>query len=223
MLYLEMSRDAVHGGGTWAFKNCIWAPTRKENGATWPFWSKVSDVRRGDQILHLRGVPPHAAFVGFSTASSHGYETSSRPPDPKGWDFAATFFRADLNDYVEFERPVNLTAVFSDRRDQLEAYFDRNKRSMGRTARNIFFVRQSGRLQCLNGAYLSDVDDDLLSALFDEPLSPANVPSRPVMTTASGLALLRTRIGQRSFSNGVRKACGNRCCCPDCPVDDLSF
>jgi hypothetical protein len=37
MAYLEMARDEDHGGGTWAFANCVWAPIKKENGTRWVF------------------------------------------------------------------------------------------------------------------------------------------------------------------------------------------
>ena len=78
--------------------------------------------------------------------------------------FSRTFYRADLTDYTPFAQPVNLVQVFRERRSQLEAYFDANKTS--RDKKNIFFVRQAGRVQCLNGAYLSEVDDGLLSVAF---------------------------------------------------------
>ncbi len=77
-----MSRDEAHGGGAWAFANCLWAPTEKSGGGAWPFWSKILDVKAGDTILHLRGIPPAASFVGYSNASADGYETQSRPPEP---------------------------------------------------------------------------------------------------------------------------------------------
>lgn len=153
MIYLEMSRDETHGGGTWAFPNCVWAPTEKEGGGRWPFWEKVFAVRAGDTVLHLRGVSPRAFFVGYSKASGDGFETSKCPPDPKAWSFSSKFFRADLEEFTPFHRPINLENVFITRRLELQDYFDRNKAS-GSDKRNIFFVRQSSRLQCLNGAYL---------------------------------------------------------------------
>ncbi len=66
MIYLEMSRDETHGGGTWSFPNCVWAPTHKKGGGAWPFWSKVFQVREGNTVLHLQGITPHARFVGYS-------------------------------------------------------------------------------------------------------------------------------------------------------------
>jgi HNH endonuclease len=73
-MYLEMSRDDLHGGGSWRFPLCIWAPTERQGGGNWPFWSKVREIKAGDTILHLRGISPKAAFVGYSTASSDGFE-----------------------------------------------------------------------------------------------------------------------------------------------------
>lgn len=31
MMWIEMSRDEVHGGGDWAFAKCVWSPTHKNN------------------------------------------------------------------------------------------------------------------------------------------------------------------------------------------------
>lgn len=45
MIFLEMSRVETHGGGTWAFPNCIWSPWQKEKGGKWPFWKKVLAVK----------------------------------------------------------------------------------------------------------------------------------------------------------------------------------
>ena len=165
MIYLEMSRDEAHGGGSWSFTNCVWAPTHTTKGTAWPFWNKILQVKEGDTVLHLRGVRPNARFVGYSRASGDGFETTRRPPDAKAWEFASSFYRADLTDFTPFHQPVNLDAIFSTRRAELEDYFDRN-RARRAERRNIFYVRQAGRLQCLNGAYLSDLDEGLLTALF---------------------------------------------------------
>lgn len=225
MIYLEMARDEDHGGGTWGFTNCIWAPTRKENGALWPFWSKVAKVKEGDVILHLRGITPNASFLGYSIASGDGFETSKRPPSPGDWAFAKAFYRADLRSFTEFHEPVSLSGVFSARRSQLGAYFDANRqRRVGKA--NIFFVRQSGRLQCLNGAYLSEVDEDLLDALFGSG-SRIVEPSeqRVVVSVETGfqISAVRTRLGQTRFAREVKALYRNQCCFPDCKVDDPQF
>ncbi|MDX8458191.1 HNH endonuclease [Mesorhizobium humile] len=222
MLYLEMSRDDVHGGGSWGFTKCIWAPVRKENGGSWPFWSKVGDVEAGDLILHLRGVPPSAEFVGYSIAASNGYSTVDRPPEPKGWSFSDAFYRADLEQFTPFEAPVNLNDLFKVRREPLEAYFERNK-VKGTDKRNIFFVRQAGRLQCLNGAYLSEVDDELLGALFDDDVQRPAERDYANVKTASVLAVVRRRVGQQQFAQEVKALYGGRCCFPGCAVDDDRF
>jgi putative restriction endonuclease len=153
MIYIEMSRDEDHGGGSWGFTNCVWAPTRKKGGPVWPFWSKVSLVKEGDIIIHLRGVSPRAYFLGYSVASGDGFRTTRRPPNPGVWAFAEAFYRADLAGFTEFHEPINLTRLIASRSDQLGKYFDANKKKKN-TKANIFLVRQSERLQCLNGAYL---------------------------------------------------------------------
>lgn len=225
MIYLEMSRDETHGGGAWSFPNCVWAPTHRRGGGTWPFWSKVSQIKQGELVLHLRGTRPHAYLVGYSRASGDGFETSRRPPEPKDWDFASSFYRADLADFTPFHEPINLDTILTARRSELEVYFDQN-RERGKNRKNIFFVRQSGRLQCLNGAYLSDIDDYLLDALFGatgvitDPNTDKVVLS---VQTGSQVTTIRARLGQEKFAREIKKLYGNRCCFPGCSVSDPRF
>ena len=217
-----MSRDEVHGGAGWGFLECIWSPEHKKTGGAWPFWSKIRDVRAGDMVVHLRGIGRDAAFVGSSIASTDGFRTELRPPAPGQWEFSKAFLRADLSSFSALPKPILLTDIFAERKDELGGYFDRNK-TIGK--RNIFFVRQSGRLQCLNGAYLSDIDEELFAALFGSRLSASGGQRTSAMTleTAEQLVSLKVRIGQSAFSKGIRAIYGHACCFPACKVADSRF
>ncbi len=226
MIYLEMSRVAAHGGGAWGFPNCIWAPTQKTNGGRWPFWEKVKAIREGDIVIHLRGTSPQAFFVGYSRASSNGFETTERPPEAGDWSYATSFYRADLADYTRFHKPVNLTSLFIERREHLEAYFTANRLLGSEEKKHLFFVKQSGRLQCLNGAYLSEVDANLFDALFGHPALDKTVhESTANITVETGwqLNVIQSRIGQAEFSRQLKKLYGYRCCFPGCFVSDRRF
>ena len=225
MIYIEMSRDEDHGGGTWGFTNCVWAPTKKENGASWPFWTKVSNIREGDVVIHLRGISPAAYFLGYSVASNNGFRTSKRPPNPGIWSFAEAFYRADLTGFTEFHEPIKLTDLISARNERLGTYFDENKARKSAKA-NIFLVRQSGRLQCLNGAYLSDVDDDFLDALFGNGSRISSGENRQAIVsveTGFQIAAVRIRVGQARFSSSIKDLYGNKCCFPGCDIADDRF
>jgi hypothetical protein len=225
MMFLEMSRDEGHGGGSWAFPNCVWAPTQKKRGGKWPFWTKVGDIREGDIVLHLRGISPNAEFVGYSRASGDGFVTSRRPPDPKAWSYSNQFYRADLEGFTRFHEPINLRHVFEARRKELDNYFKNNKKK-GAQKLNVFYVRQAGRLQCLNGAYLSDVDEELFNALFGPSESIGEkdgVRGLASIATGSQLATVRARLGQSRFSKEIKTLYGGKCCFPGCDVSDSRF
>ena len=224
MIYLEMARDEVHGGGTWAFPNCVWAPTQKRGGGSWPFWSKVLQIKEGDMIFHLRGVNPHAYFVGYSIASCDGFETSTRPPNPMEWDYSEKFYRANLSGFTPFHYPIKLTDLFSLRKRELESYFDTNRNRYS-SKLNLFFVRQAGRLQCLNGAYLSDIDEELLHLLFGNNDSSVLSNGRTIISVQTGIQIsaVFSRIGQAKFSAEIKRLYGNRCCFPGCKVFDSRF
>ncbi len=218
-----MSRDEDHGG-TWGFTNCVWAPTETRDGKTWPFWTKVATVREGEVVIHLRGVTPNANFVGYSIASSDGFRTARRPPLAGGWAYAQTFYRADLTGFTPFHHSINLTRLFASRREELEGYFEANK--IRRVKVQIFFVRQAGRLQCLNGAYLSDVDDELLVALFGNDAEirlPTTQETVVSVATGSQISTIRSRIGQTRFSDRIKALYGYRCCFPGCLISDQRF
>lgn len=207
MSYLEMSRDEIHGGGSWAF------------------WSKILKIDAGDVIIHLKGIPPEAKFVGYSIASGNGFVTERRPPNPGIWDFAERYNRADLTNFTPFHQPVNLNDIFTARKSELEEYFEQNK-MRGNDKANIFFVKQSGRLQCLNGAYLSDIDEELFSILFD--FKDTNIPSgssKPIVSveTGSQISTVSTRIGQSRFAKEIKQLYSNTCCFPGCTIADPRF
>ena len=225
MIYIEMSIYDTHGGGTWAFPNCVWAPTEKENGSSWPFWRKILRVREGDTIIHLRGKTPKAYFVGYSTASSDGTRTTQRPPDSKKWNHATEFFRADLSGFTPFHKPINLKDLFSSRKIELKKYFDEYKTKRPKDS-NIFYAWQSSRLQCLNGAYFSNVDEELLTALFGSGVNIITAPNGNTVVsvkTGSQIASVLARTGQRKFSDSVKKMYGNHCCFPGCNISDSRF
>lgn len=224
MMLLEMSRDEEHGGGDWAFPLCLWSPVRKDNGSRWPFWELVGGAREDDVVLHLRGDSLTAAFVGYSRVSADGRRTSESPPAEGEWSGSTEFFRTDLDSFVPLSPPIPLRQVFQERRAELESYFDTNKAS-GTRKKHIFFVRQAGRLQCLNGAYLSEVDDALFAALFGGLMPPASLsrPSLDDVATGTQLAQVMARRGQREFADRVKEAYGNVCCFPGCDIADRRF
>lgn len=225
MVYIEMARDPVHGGDSWSFLNSIWSPTRTSDGHSWPYWEKVRQVRKGDVIIHLRGVPPNAYFTGYSVAAGDGGIAPGRPPHPAEWAFAEQFYRADLEHNAGFFDAINLDDIFSSRGNLLEAYFYGN-RDRRADKLHLFFVRQSGRLRCQNGAYLSDADDELLDILFgtDAIDASARAGDLPVsIATSTQIAQIKARRGQQQFADTIKSLYGEQCCFPGCTVRDRRF
>lgn len=226
MIWLEMSRNPLHGGGSWGFTNCLWAPSRKENGTRWPFWEMLLDVKKNDTILHLRGArPPH--FVGYSTAAENGYATNQRPPNPGQYrSFPDKFLRVPLTDFAPFKTPISLDDVFRQSDSQLREYYSQNRKLSAPEKRHIFYVIQSGRLQCLNGAYLSEVDSELIDILFKDHFGSKESDFNNELNkldTGQQLRQIRTRIGQREFSQAVRANYGMQCCFPGCSISEEVF
>lgn len=223
-MWLEMSRDPTHGGEGWEFGTCLWSPSRKQQGGRWPFWELLLKVRQGDTIFHLRGVNELAAFVGYSVADTDGYSTTRRPPEPGNWRYAQEFYRVPLKDFTLFSHPVSLSRFWVENDVSLRNYYAANRSRHRDQRRHVFFVVQGGRLQCLNGAYFSEVDAELAEMLLPPATGSAAAAARdlPLDRVAIGEELrdVRMRIGQERFSAEVRKNYGCRCCFPDCDVAD---
>ena len=225
-MWIEMSRSD-DGGPGWGFTECLWSPSHKKNSASWPFWDLLLCVRRDDIVIHLRGKTHKQEFVGYSMANTDGFETADRPPHPGEYGFASSFYQVPLTGYIPFVRPLLLDEVFRDCNAELRAYFAQNREKPRDSKERLFFVIQAGRLQCLNGGYLSQLNDELASIVFGPDLSSGKPteprPARVSAQTGDQIAEIKVRLGQQEFSENVRENYGQRCCFPNCPVSDRRF
>lgn len=227
MAWIEMARDPVHGGGSWSFGECLWSPTEIRDGSrTWAYWSALRDVQPGDSIVHLRGRQPNASFVGTSIAETPAEQTLERPPEPGEWAWSDAFFRVFLRDFEPFTTPIPLTHVFESRSEELIAYHRRHSPLKAPGGKLLFYVPQAGRLQCQNGAYLSELDDELAEILFGLSVERPGRNPEPItldVNTAEQLRNVKARIGQQAFSNNVKDNYEGKCCFPGCAVNDRAF
>ena len=202
------------------------ANKKRGSGYAWPFWSKILLVRKDDLIIHLRGDRPRAEFVGYSVASGSGFETDDRPPKLGEWGFSDRFYRANLTSFTPFHQKLNLDDVFTSRRSELEDYYIRNKNLNKKSRKNIFIARQSGSIQCLNGAYLSEVDEEMLTILFndDTPMTNARGENEIIsVETSFQFTYIKSRLGQSKFAEKIKNLYSNKCCFPGCSISDSRF
>ena len=221
-----MSRDANHGGEGWAYTECLWSPTLNRAGSRQGWWELHRNVREDDQILHLRGKGRHAVFSALSRCLSKVQIRKDKPPRPGEWAYANEYFRVDLVDTVLLEEPIGLNELFRTKRDQFIEYFETNsKRSPGRRL-SLFYVYQGGRLQCQNGAYLSQIDRELCALILGEKAAIASHPALPKVSRVEvGIRIADSiqRVGQQQFSKQVKKNFKGRCCFPECEVQEDLF
>jgi putative restriction endonuclease len=219
MAWLEMTRDPKDRPRGWGVGECLWSPRRNEIGRPWAFWETMQQVQPGDVVFHLCGRWPETVFTGFSTAAGPCVWLENGPNGPGG------LYRVDLADYAPLETPLKLRNVFEVRDTELRAYFMANAKK-GRNKERLFYVPQAGRLQCLNGAYLSYLSPELLKLVFAiELISSANKAKAAASSAETGTAMIEAarRIGQHEFSQNVKRNFGHRCCFPVCAVDDVRF
>lgn len=221
MVWIEMSRDKIHGGGEWGLKKCLWSPAYKQGsrGGSWLFWNNILQVKQGDIVIHLCGKGHTAAFIGYSVADTDGHETLERPPQPGVWGYATSYFRALLKDFQAFDNTILLDSFFTTHEDILKNYIETHSV----TPANRFFVYQSHRLQCLNGAYLSKCDDELLALILDDEIAQSITSIRQSNFTSEILCQVKQRIGQTQFSKAVKENYRYKCCFPGCCISDHKF
>lgn len=230
MIWIEMSKDENHGGGEWGFTKCLWSPAYKlvgEKRNSWIYWECLLRVKTGDIVLHLRG-NNNAQFTGFSTAETDGFVTTLRPPNPGvNWNYADTFYRVNLKDYTPFKKPIDLRNLFDEKESKLKYYFNTNKNKSRDIKKLLFYVIQNGSLRRQNGAYLSEVDQELYRLIIHRDDNPVvREKSVTVSTnTETGEAdrSLPARKGQSEFTENVRSNFSHSCCFPGCEVKDRSF
>lgn len=229
MIWIEMSKDEVHGGGEWGFTKCLWSPAYKIVGDTrriWAYWDSLMRVKEGDIILHLRG-DSNSKFIGHSIAETDGFITTLRPPDPgPNWSYADTFYRVNLKKFEPFDQTIELSTLFTQKGNQLMYYFNVNKAKGSDEKKLLFYVIQNGNLRRQNGAYLSEVDSELYNILFINSSINTTVRERLVIdqsNTYESQKTLPIRIGQSVFSKNVRDNFKHICCFPNCEVADSSF
>lgn len=194
---------------------CLISPTKKANGTKWKYWDNLLKIKEGELIFHLCGKDDKAEFVGFSTASSDGYITNKISDRNHNEHYIV-----ELKDYTNFDMPINVHALFNLQEKMLREYYEHNKNA--KQKKTIFYVIQSDKLQCQNGAYVSELSIKLASIIFgadftnrstDKKLNIINVQ------TGTQLRSISIRRGQDKLSSNVKNNYNYKCCFPDCIVD----
>ena len=155
-----MSRTPDSRPVGWRVGECLWSPQLKEDGSRWGFWETMLAVKRGDVVFHLCGESGEASFTGYSIADDDGQPVGQGPTGPE------ELYRVVLRDHTPFENPIIWESIRQSQKEALLAYFKENKSKKPIAKERLFYVLQSDRLQCLNGAYLSFLSDRLVEILF---------------------------------------------------------
>lgn len=137
----------------------------------------MRDVLPGDVVFHLCG-DRAVAFTGHSVASSACQSIESGP------EGSNPLYRVDLAEFTPLAEPLALREVFDRKSVSLREYFNQNRIRVFDKER-LFYVIQSGQLQCLNGAYLSYLSAELLYILFDVHMESTPATAIAVASTTS--------------------------------------
>lgn len=220
MAWLEMSRTPDSRPEGWRAGECLWSPRRKEDGTRWGFWETMMQVQRGDVVFHLCGDSHDARFTGFSIAAEDCRLLEWAPSGPQ------QIYHVTLQNFCAFETPLLWSSIKVTMEAKLLEYFAQNRALTSDRKERLFYVLQAGRIQCLNGAYLSYLSDSLVEILFGLSSHRDHATTWVVAEAASASAAYKTaaiRVGQSAFSHNVRSNFGWECCFPGCPVSDRAM
>ena len=221
MIWLELRKNNRNYNQGWNFTQSVWAPTLKKDGSKWPFWYLINDVKKNDIILHLQNIAGSIHFSGYSSAIADSYTTQAKPTTEKHeWDFIDSFFKVDLHKYKKFQTPIPLASFFHTNDQQLRDYFLENK-ILKKYKKRLFYVIQRQKLQCLNGAYFSEFDENLSDLLIEQIDRNPNIEVE--VETSESLSYLKTRIGHRQFAENVKRNFNYQCCFPKCKIKGRGF
>lgn len=217
--WLEMSRNPDERLNTWGLGECLVSPQKKADGFKSGYWELMKAVQPGDIVFHLTGVGAGARFSATSIAASSCETTGDVP-----YGINNTY-RVELEQYVELPTQKLLSQVFEERHQALFEYFQENKKRPLAQKELLFYVYQSRRLQCQNGAYLTPLSTRLVEILFEMQIRASQTQYEVATSAATGTAYaqIARRVGQRGFSNNVKANFGHRCCFPGCEVNDSRF
>lgn len=222
MIWLELRKSNRTFNNGWNFTQSVFAPTRKDDGAKWPFWYLINDVQKNDIIVHLKHINGSIEFTGYSYAANDAQTTSSNPTnDPHEWDFTDSFYKVELENYHEFNPHIALSEFFESHNQELRDYFAVNKPRKNNKKR-LFYVIQNSVLQCLNGAYFSEFDEVLIDLLTLQIENNQNLNQQDVITGES-LTKMRTRIGHKQFAENVKRNFNYQCCYPNCEIHGSGY
>ena len=219
MLWIEMSREPEERSEKNRMGTCLVSPKYKDNGQTWGFWETMKSIDQEDIVLHLCGKGDEAVFTGYSEVESRVFETVEKNSDE-------VYYRVPLINYTKFDQPINLYTIFKQQKEGLQKYFLKNKSLSTYDKERLFYVIQNKKLQCLNGAYLSELSNELANILFGKDFSEQASDKKIInisVKTASQLRNIKTRTGHTKFANNVKENFNYTCAFPGCQVNENSF
>ncbi len=225
-MWIEMSRNSQRARDEWGLTKSVWAPSKTKKNTGWVYWDNVLKVKQGDIIFHLFGQTHSAKIIGYSIADSDGFITQEYPPKRLDSSYSGPFFRALLKDFIPFRDYISIDHIFNEYSVELRKYYENNKLKLFSQREHLFFVFQSGKLQCLNGAYFSQISENLANLIFGPDFSGEYTISRPTaitVNTGEQISNIKSRIGQYLFSQNTKANYRYNCCFPGCNVNDSEF
>ena len=140
----------------WEFSTCLWSPLRDKIGRD--IYGLMREVKPDDLVIHVND----GVLTGWSYASRSAQEVTEEPPSPGDWGGRGTYYRIDLEGYVEFEEPVRLA-------DFIDAHAEaiRDEIATDRPSHYPFIVYAGADVRTAQGMYLSTCTPRLY-ALFRE-------------------------------------------------------
>lgn len=232
-IWVETSTDDVNGGEGWEFGTCLWCPTLKRNGRHDNSYDLVSQVKKNDFVLHMRGRKDQARFVGTSIATSDAYHPNKKPSGVNDSAKPSDFWRVDLSYTPLAQNIFVMPSLHSDEEKYLDYYQTRKNSGNGKIELFYSVFRENGTTTFRrNEKYFSWLDAATAEALTEYTFSngsgsqsESKGKSKPdtAYSTNQYPAEAFERIGQKTLRDATLKNYNYQCCFPGCRINDPSF
>jgi len=118
-VFLEMT-NKVHGGVGWGLGKCLWSPEKTKDNKD--RWKVMRGLQVDDLVIHSVKTRKGHMVIGTSKVESSSRIVDVEPPSANEWSGYGTYYRVDLKDYKQLEKPVYLQKFINDEADILSSF-----------------------------------------------------------------------------------------------------
>lgn len=165
VVWIETTKTShQHGGPGWEFGTCLWSPSSNKKGHD--TYSTMKMAKKGDAVLHfLESIGAKSILenrlCAISTIGAGCSEISEGPPLAGEWSDRSSYFKIDLDNFVELSPALSIADFILCYENELRAELSEDH------PKYYPFAATSRGVRLNQGAYLTRASPRLLKLIAD--------------------------------------------------------